>query len=497
MVGYILIASALVVFVQCSRVYPELLLARLLFSLGGAAVSTMVTAVLPTISHVHSSDKAGGAIDAHGHEENGNNNARAGSNAYEDESVHTPSVSISSELTITPALYQSHNAPPAAVAVAGSPPTPDLAAESSKIAGYVGMFAGCGALLSLVLFLPLPERLQKHGYSPELSLQYSYYIVAVVALSVAAWCAIGLHGLQGDPVGSTRRDRIRRTPSVLLSNFQKAISLGFRRADVGLGYVGGFVARASSVGISLFVPLLVNALFRSSGLCGPGDGHQVDGLPDLKRACSRAYIVAAGLTGLSQLVALLSAPVFGYASAKLGRRQSPLMFASVAGIVGYILLATRFQIRPDHQKGNVEAYLAMCLIGISQIGAIVCSLGVLSGGILKQHTRGIASGPSSRGSGPPLIDQRDQNRAVEGAPLLPKAERNVSKDLTDLKGSIAGIYSFYGGTGILVLTKLGGLLFDRVSTGAPFYIMAIFNGALLVVCILVATSASPGSKDVI
>jgi hypothetical protein len=41
------------------------------------------------------------------------------------------------------------------------------------------------------------------------------------------------------------------------------------------------------------------------------------------------------------------------------------------------------------------------------------------------------------------------------------------------------MYSLYGGAGILVLTKLGGLLFDVLSSGAPFYIMAIFNGILL------------------
>ena len=38
-----------------------------------------------------------------------------------------------------------------------------------------------------------------------------------------------------------------------------------------------------------------------------------------------------------------------------------------------------------------------------------------------------------------------------------------------------------GGAAILLLTKLGGYLFDSLSTGAPFYMMAIFNAVLLVV----------------
>jgi len=50
-----------------------------------------------------------------------------------------------------------------------------------------------------------------------------------------------------------------------------------------------------------------------------------------------------------------------------------------------------------------------------------------------------------------------------------------------LKGSIAGVYSWCGGAAILLLTKLGGYLFDVSSRGAPFYMMAAFNAVLFVV----------------
>jgi MFS family permease len=467
----------------------------------------MVTAVLPTMSvALVNSDVVIGRVNGNHREQSDEQRAGAGSTAQEDESVDAPSVSVSSELTITPALFQSHTVQ--ATQADSDDPSPglDSAASSSKIAGYVGMFAGCGALLALVLFLPLPARFQQKGYSPESALQYSYYIVAVVALFVSIWCFIGLHGLREEHVTSIgifkkpqsgRSDAEDHDPpstSYLWQNFLLSVSLGFRRADIGLGYVGGFVARASSVGISLFVPLLVNAMFRSSGLCGH-DQDKIGGLPDLKRKCSQAYILAAELTGVSQLVALMCAPIFGYASAKLGRRQGPLMFSSAAGIVGYILLATRFRIDADHQKGNAEAFLSMCLIGISQIGAIVCSLAVLSGGVLKQQKPGNSTGQLQRRSESHATDQESQTQPAEEAPLLPKAEKHSSRDLSRLKGSIAGIYSLYGGAGILILTKLGGFLFDRVSFAAPFYVMAIFNGILLIVCILVATSVSLRFKE--
>jgi MFS family permease len=463
----------------------------------------MVTAVLPTMSSTARSDSVIGSQNED-HQEEVSHRADIGDASREEGLLRTPSLSVSSELTITPALYQSHSSQSTEAENEDSSVTPDPAAASSKIAGYVGMFAGCGALLALVLFLPLPERFQKHGYSPEASLQYSYYIVAVVALLVSVWSLIGLRDLHENikPISilgrlqtgqSTTTSKDIAQPKHLLSNFRTAIILGFSRADIGLGYVGGFVARASSVGISLFVPLLVNALFRSSGLCDH-NRDDIGGLPDLKRKCSQAYILAAELTGVSQLVALLSAPIFGYASARLGRRQIPLMFASVAGIIGYLLLATRFSVDTDHQKGSAEAFLSMCLIGISQIGAIVCSLGILSGGVLKEHQDDKTHGISRSGTESQAHDPEDQTQPNENSPLIAKARSN-SKDLSSLKGSIAGIYSLYGGAGILLLTKFGGLLFDRVSFGAPFYIMAVFNGIMLVACILVASRSLFRNKE--
>ena len=53
-----------------------------------------------------------------------------------------------------------------------------------------------------------------------------------------------------------------------------------------------------------------------------------------------------------------------------------------------------------------------------------------------------------------------------------------------LKGSVAGIYSLAGGAGILLLTKLGGFLFDVQSPAAPFYMLSLFNLSLLIVGVL-------------
>ncbi|RMZ85042.1 hypothetical protein DV738_g4, partial [Chaetothyriales sp. CBS 135597] len=447
--AYLIVGLSLVLFVQARNVYPQLLLGRLLFSLGGAAATTMVTAVLPVVS-------SSGSLAS----------SRAGSPAPVTQS-HTHSPSVTSELTITPDRFRSIHSQSRHESVSAR----DSYASTSRIAGLVGMFTGCGALIALVVFLPLPASFQKRGVHPDRALQYSFYIVAAVAFTLAIWCFLGLRRLAYE--ANLHRDRSKRIhwlEQVLVvgGNLRRALNAGFQRSDICLGYLGGAVARASSVGISLFIPLLVNALFSSSHLCQPESASDSPaGLPGLKRQCPRAYIVAAQMTGISEMVALISAPVFGYVSSKTSRKGLPMMVASACGLVGYTLLPTQFS-PDDKDKGRrAVAFLAVSLIGVSQIGAIVCSLGVLSHGVLAQEQ-------------PQLPPDTFDASLDETEALLESADdqKTSSSSLLELKGAVAGIYSFYGGAAILVLTKLGGSLFDSVSFGAPFYMMAALNAIL-------------------
>ena len=470
--GYIIIGIALFLFVQAKNVYPQLLLGRLFFSLGGAAASTMVTAVLPTMSwddetessHVHS----------------------AGTRARFDGHVQAPS--IASEATITPNSYRTNQTTEIADAHVLEASNYD---SPSKIAGLVGMATGCGALVALSIFLPLPARFQKAGADPGPALQYSYYIVGAIALLLAVVCVFGLRGLKSEFKKGSRflflnggaQSNTSSIPEPTTPTFgllYHALLVGFKRQDIFVGYVGGFVARASSVGISLFVPLLVNAAFLSSGLCAPAmTFDEPNGLPDIKRRCPRAYVVAAELTGVSQLLALLCAPLFGYWSSRLTNKTIPLMFAAVAGIVGYPLFAQRFDPHDENKGARAVAFVAVCLIGISQIGAIVCSLGILSSGVLEHQ-----DDPDQKDL-PDEVATPTADNTLESAPLLrPRSHtKNPPMRMSDFKGSVAGIYSFYGGAGILILTKAGGTLFDKSTTAAPFYMMATFNAILLLTTI--------------
>jgi MFS family permease len=446
--GYAIVALALVLFVQATNVYPQLLLGRLLFSIGGSAVSTMVTAVLPTVT--------------------GNVNAQA----YR--------ASVSSELTITPERARTGQA---AAGVSASP--------SARLSGFVGMCAGCGALVALTVFLPLAARFEKMGLSPAQAIQRSYYLVAVVSLIISLVCFIGLRDLPGEKGKSWSvlwrsdsceddedDDSFAQCPVLpYWKQLTTALTLGFRNRSIGLGYIGGFVARASSVGISLFIPLAVNHYYRVSGLCD--ENHEPvpgSGLGDIKKACPRAYIVASILTGVSQLIALIAAPAFGYLTDKSRRYNFPLLFAALVGIIGYIIFGMLPNPQFEKPDGSLWVFVVMALLGISQIGAIVCSLAVLSNGILRvsiddETLRKIYEERRANG---------DENEPDERQSLLGGSVNRRLEHLSHLKGSIAGVYSLYGGAGILLLTKVGGLLFDVLSSGTPFYIMAGFNGVLLV-----------------
>lgn len=502
--GYVIVGISLVGLVQSNTVFPELLMGRLGFSLGGAACSTMVTAVLPAMVANKQDGKGGDSEQESGREQSPEHDpyapsGRAGRLRGEERSSrngsigHGPTPSVSSEITITPVRYKSlsRTRPTQETAAPNKGHTPTSNAGTSQLAGLVGMFTGMGALIALAVFLPLPAYFQSHHATPAHSVQYSFYIVAAIAFIVAIAIFFGLRNLPGEdgksisalfrPSNSKLDTEANTTASAsqpsYLTLLLTSLKLGVTDSTISLAYMGGFVARASSVAISLFIPLFVNAYFVRTGLCASNPHN----LPDIKQECERAYKLAAALSGIAETAALVCAPIFGWLGGRVGRGKAewPLLGASAVGIIGYVLFG--FLKSPDafHGKddGGQWAMLAVVLIGISQIGSIVCSLSLLGRGVNEGSGAKNRSGTSTDTDG------------SESAPLLSNSEpakEGGMEDRGQLKGSIAGIYSLAGGAGILLLTKLGGALFDSWTPGAPFFIMAIFNAMLLVAVLLVS-----------
>ena len=482
----------------------------------------MVTAILPSLT-----DETG----------SGAGNTRKRSSPRGRPSV---ALSVDSEVTITPERFRNSasTSPLRGDEPAGSSGS---TGKPSALAGYVGLFTGCGALVALSFFLPLPARFGRiQGVTLAQAVEYSYYVVGAVSFAVAVFVFIGLRGLKGEegkgwrmllglesptaPFGSS--STLPKTVSALFFPFPKpttlpnppsplqkplpylhllrhAVSLSLTDSCIALGYLGGFVARASTVAISLFLPLAVNTFFIRNGFC---QGSPHDPSPDLKRECRQAYVLAAVLTGVAQLVGLLCAPLFGYLSARQGPVNWPVVVAALLGVVGYAafpwLPSPEFRDVDGRGGGPVVFFLA-ALMGVSQIGAIVCSLGSLGRGVLRveEEERDGDRVVASRRRQRRRLDG-DQETLVEGtetapllrpeSPILPDEENEDDDDVdaevvsrVQLKGSVAGVYSWCGGAAILLLTKVGGYLFDSWSTGAPFYMMAGFNGVLLLASIAI------------
>ncbi|KAI1355586.1 hypothetical protein F5Y01DRAFT_269127 [Xylaria sp. FL0043] len=532
--GYAVIAVSLVIFVQCRDVYPALILARILFATGATAAATMVTAILPVLTGDEEEEvKRDGMGNGDG-QEDGLDEGRGATRVS-----HTPrpsiAVSLESDVTITPERFNEASVgsgdPNAARRGSSashafhSPAADTKGRKPSALAGLVGLFTGCGALVALVLFLPLPAYFsKKDGVTPAQAITYSFYVVAAVALAVAIFVAIGLRGLKGEegkgwrmllglkhqdsttsPSSATSHDGTTQYNPGSYSDNSKhtyapkplpyrhlllsSLRLGATDPHIALGYLGGFVARASTVAISLFLPLYVNTYFMSHGFCR---GSPNDPSPDLKRECRAAYVLAASLSGVAQLIALLCAPVFGYVNARRWRGVNwGVLVAASLGVVGYMIfprLASPEFRDVDGRGGSAAVFPVVALLGISQIGAIVCSLGSLGRGVLGEDVvlrRGVGAGlPAEREA---LLgegrngneDGNEDENGIGGAGARTVVIEKVSR--VQLKGSIAGVYSWCGGAAILLLTKLGGYLFDALSTGAPFYMMALFNAVLLVV----------------
>lgn len=330
----------------------------------------------------------------------------------------------------------------------------------SRLAGLVGLFTGTGALFAVGLYLPLPSRLQLLGESPERALGDTYYIAGATSVVVAVACYFGLGPRIHDP--ATTNDTPTETASITervsesLSHVPLALRLGLTKPSLGLGFLASFVARSSSVGISLFVPLFVNA-----SLCD----RPAHNIGDVKSHCRRAYVIAAQLTGVSQVFALLFAPIFGFLPFRYKNFHVPLMVATISGVGGYVAFA-----KMNISSGSSPTlFVLVALLGISQIGAIVSSLSLVSSFVMEDRSL-----PDSDA----VVHSPTAAEREETSPLIDRAL--TSQNYEDLKGTIAGIYSFFGSLAILILTKLGGLLFDRLGPGSPFYLLALFNMALLI-----------------
>lgn len=150
--------------------------------------ATMVTAILPSLTN-EDEDIRNAALERA-------KAARARRRSRSSFARLSAAFSVDSEVTITPEAY-SRSLPTGEGA--SSSDAQERSGKSSVLAGYVGLFTGCGALLALSCFLPLPAKFGEiDEVTPGEAVAYSFYVVGAIALFVGIFVFFGLRNLQGE-----------------------------------------------------------------------------------------------------------------------------------------------------------------------------------------------------------------------------------------------------------------------------------------------------------
>jgi len=139
-----------------------------------------------------------------------------------------------------------------------------------------------------------------------------------------------------------------------------------------------------------------------------------------------ALIEAGIMLGLMQGAGILFMPIMGFLVDRINRVVAVALATGLA-LVGYLWLGLL------DQPMGVRAYPAVIILGMGQASAILTAMALVG--------------------------------------------QEVSETET---GAVSGLFTLFGAIGILLATKIGGLLFDAWMPGAPFIITGLANGVVLI-----------------
>jgi hypothetical protein len=247
-------------------------------------------------------------------------------------------------------------------------------------ASYTSLASGVGALVAALFFLNIPKQLASSGFSEHNAQLMTFAGVGCVALIAGIIACIGTSNLI----------QTRRLPKVAAVDSQAAAacphlqtlqtqagaplpvvpipSTGIfsRLKTCGLSYTNGFTyarhdkrlilsylsgmaARGDSSVLTVFLSLWITTYVKNGG-GSDSEGSKQAGM----------------ITGIAQTVALVCALVFGKVCDRLNRSLSAAVLAAIAA-GGYAFMACLTV------PNGTSAYLAACLVGAGEMGAIVSS----------------------------------------------------------------------------------------------------------------------------
>lgn len=139
-----------------------------------------------------------------------------------------------------------------------------------------------------------------------------------------------------------------------------------------------------------------------------------------------ALIQAGIIFGLMQGAGILFMPIMGFLVDRINRVVAVALATGLA-LVGYLWLGLL------DQPMGVQAYAAVVILGMGQASAILTAMALVGQEVSEADT-----------------------------------------------GAVSGLFTLFGAIGILLATKVGGLLFDGWTPGAPFIITGLANGLILI-----------------
>jgi MFS family permease len=268
--------------------------------------------------------------------------------------------------------------------------------DRGKAYGMVAMSSGFGALLTVFIFLKLPNIFMKSGLSTALAARYTYGIVALVGLAAMAMVLTGL-------LGKTKSQNEEKRSVLQIA--KEALQAAKADPIISLAYGVTFAATGAITVIGTFFTLWMQTY-----------GTTVAGLTS-----AEALAKAGMIMGITQVMGLISSPIFGVLSDKMPRVLSVVL---TAGLTFVAYACTLFISNP--------LGIGMILLGLF-LGFVQIS-GVITGGaLIAQQT------PDS------------------------------------VRGSVMGFYYFCAALGTMLASVLGGFLFDNWIPQGPFVLSAVLS----------------------
>lgn len=268
--------------------------------------------------------------------------------------------------------------------------------DRGKAYGMVAMSSGVGALLTVFIFLKLPDIFMSKGLSTLSAARYTYWIVALVGIAAMTMILTGLLG-KSKTQGEEKRSALQIA--------KEALQAARRDPIISLAYGVTFAATGAITVIGTFFTLWMQTY-----------GTTVAGLTS-----AEALAKAGMIMGITQVMGLISSPIFGVLSDKMPRVLSVVL---TAGLTVLAYASTLFITNP--------LGIGMILLGLF-LGFVQIS-GVITGGaLIAQQT------PDS------------------------------------VRGSVMGFYYFCAALGTMLASVLGGFLFDNWIPQGPFVLSAVLS----------------------